>query len=144
MKLCSQCNISKPLSEYHTKDKSGVKKAYCKECAKNYRKNYYQANRDKAIQYAIKSNKEKKKKLATFVFEYLKTHPCVDCGETDPVVLEFDHRDTETKKANVSELVMGKSSLTKLQEEINKCDIRCSNCHKRKTAIQFGWWITRM
>jgi hypothetical protein len=144
MKTCSQCSVAKPLSEYHTKDKSGVKKAYCKDCAKLYRKKYYTENRDKAIQYAIESNKEKKKKLASYVYEYLKTHSCIDCGENDPVVLEFDHRDTVTKKANVSELVMGKSSLTKLQEEINKCDVRCANCHRRKTAMQFGWWITRM
>lgn len=144
MKPCSRCKINKPLSEYHSRDKRGVKKSYCKDCSKVYRRKYYLDNRDTAIQYAMKSNKVKKEKLTKFVYEYLQTHPCIDCGEADPVVLEFDHRVPEDKKENVSQLIIEKCSLTKLQEEISKCDVRCSNCHKRKTAIQFNWWITRM
>ena len=144
MKTCSQCKIDKPLSEYHTKDKSGVKKAYCKDCAKNYRKNYYQANRDKAIKYAMESNKKKKQALQQYILDYLSNNPCIDCGETDPIVLDFDHRNPKEKIANVSGLMLNKVSLKKLKEEIDKCDIRCANCHRRKTAIQFNWWLTRV
>lgn len=144
MKICSQCGIQKPLSDYHTKDKSGIKKAYCKDCAKLYRKKYYEQNRDKAIQYAMQSNKKKKEQLQSYVYEYLKLHSCIDCGEADPTVLEFDHRDTAKKKSGICELVLNKSSLKKLKEEIDKCDIRCANCHRRKTAYQFDWWISRV
>lgn len=72
-----------------------------------------------------------------FVSTYLQTHPCVDCGETDPVVLEFDHVRGE-KVCNVSH-AMNHCRLTDLFVEIEKCDVRCANCHKRKTAKQLNW-----
>ena len=39
----------------------------------------------------------------TFVQEYLSTHPCVDCGETNPIVLEFEHVRGK-KKASISKI----------------------------------------
>ena len=72
------------------------------------------------------------------MWDYLKKHPCVDCGEKDPVVLEFDH--SKDKLIEVSKLVRNVSSIDKMREEIEKCKIRCANCHRRKTAIQFGWY----
>jgi len=63
-------------------------------------------------------------------------HPCVGCGETDPVVLEFDHVRGE-KKWNVA-MCYGRS-MESLVEEIAKCEIRCANCHRRRTAEHRGW-----
>ena len=71
------------------------------------------------------------------MWDYLKKHPCVDCGEKDPIVLEFDH--LKDKLIEVSRLVQY-TSMNKMQNEIEKCEIRCANCHRRKTAIQFGWY----
>jgi hypothetical protein len=62
---------------------------------------------------------------------------CIDCGEADPVVLEFDHRDRSEKRANVSRLLA--NGWATVLCEIEKCDIRCVNCHRRRTAEQFGW-----
>lgn len=60
---------------------------------------------------------------------------CKDCGETDPVVLEFDHLPEFEKKFDVSRAISGSTRSWKLiQQEIDKCDIVCSNCHKRRTA----------
>ena len=72
--------------------------------------------------------------------EYLLSHPCVDCGEKDPVVLEFDHV-RGVKEWNVSLLVRSNSSWKRVLEEIEKCEVVCANCHKRRTAERCpeGW-----
>ena len=67
---------------------------------------------------------------------YLLSHPCVDCGEHDPDVLEFDH--LGEKAQAVSPLKMS-ASPGLILTEIQKCEVRCVNCHMRRTAAQFGW-----
>lgn len=67
-----------------------------------------------------------------YVLRYLRTHPCVDCGETDPVVLDFDHREPETKFKSISDLATTGYSLKRIGHEIAKCDVRCANCHRRR------------
>lgn len=73
------------------------------------------------------------------VVAYLLDHPCVDCGETDWQVLEFDHRDAVTKVKGVADLVHN-HSWASVQAEIAKCDVRCANCHRRKTALDLDWY----
>lgn len=74
--------------------------------------------------------------IKRFIWTYLASHYCIDCGERDPVVLEFDH--VRDKKFVIS--AMGQSKTLKdVQEEIKKCVIRCANCHRRKTALQLRW-----
>jgi hypothetical protein len=52
--------------------------------------------------------------------------------------LEFDHRGNKVK--NVSEMLGSSCTWGTILKEINKCDVRCSNCHKIKTAKDFGWY----
>lgn len=72
-----------------------------------------------------------------FLIDYLLTHPCVHCGLTDIVVLEFDHIDPSKKKAPVTALINKPREV--LQAEIDKCRVLCCNCHRRITAEQRGW-----
>lgn len=67
---------------------------------------------------------------------YLSNNPCVDCGEDDPIVLQFDHVRGD-KIGCVSELICRKWKI--VFEEIKKCDVRCGNCHTRKTVINKEW-----
>ena len=67
-----------------------------------------------------------------WISAFLAEHPCVDCGESDPEVLEFDHVRGK-KTANVSAMVRGGYALARLQAEAALCDIRCANCHRRIT-----------
>ena len=67
------------------------------------------------------------------VLKFLQSHPCVDCGESDPVVLDFDHvRGNKTKE--VTKFVRNGASLRRIFLEIDKCEVRCANCHRRITA----------
>lgn len=76
--------------------------------------------------------------VADHIYKHLLDNPCVDCGEADPIVLEFDHRDGVEKSFNIGESNHKSISLSRVIAEIAKCDVRCSNCHRRRTYIQFG------
>lgn len=87
----------------------------------------------------VKTSQDRQREIKRrWVCEYLIEHPCVDCGEPDILVLEFDHRGDITKHANVSTMINSTYSLARVQEEVAKCDVRCANCHKRKTYERFG------
>lgn len=70
-----------------------------------------------------------------FVDEYLKNHPCVDCGEADPLVLDFDHV-FGVKLKSISAMISAGTKLFTLKEEIMKCQVRCANCHRRITRLR--------
>ncbi len=70
------------------------------------------------------------------VLNHLHTHPCIDCGESDPVVLEFDHRENTKKISAVAEMIGHNCGWEKIKTEIEKCDVRCANCHRRRTASE--------
>ena len=72
-----------------------------------------------------------------FVHNYLLHHPCVDCGEKDVRVLDFDHVRGKKYKS-VSKMLSGSHSIDRLIEEIKKCEVRCANCHRKITAERAG------
>lgn len=69
---------------------------------------------------------------------------CLDCGDSfpdHPEIYDFDHA-RGTKKHNVSHLFTA-SSWKKIAEELKKCDLVCSNCHRVRTAARAEWPITK-
>lgn len=71
-----------------------------------------------------------------FLVDFLRTHPCVDCGQADPVVLDFDH--VGQKTAGVVQLAGRECAISALELEIGQCEVRCANCHRRRTIIEQG------
>jgi len=139
MKKCTACKKEKELKLFNkNKCKKDGYSNICRECSNERSKQYYNENKEhhKKVIYKrnVKIRNENRKKL----FDFYLTHPCVGCGETDPVVLELDHKDGVDKKSDVSRLVNGTWVI--MQKEIEKCDVRCANCHRRRTAIQQGWY----
>ena len=111
----------------------------CKSCNKLYQNKWWKENRQTQRVRVKANNARIVLRNRLWLVEYLSKHPCVDCNETDFIVLEFDHREQSTKTENIAVLV-SYSSLERLQEEVAKCDVRCANCHRRKTAKQFGYY----
>ena len=72
------------------------------------------------------------------MIEYLADKECVDCGENDPVTLQFDHQRDKTIAVSVA--VRDGWSWARILDEIAKCELVCANCHARRTARQFGWY----
>jgi carbamoylphosphate synthase large subunit len=100
-----------------------------KERQAYHRRKHYLANIDEVKRKAAISNKAKNIRNKLYVETYLSTHPCVDCGNTNPIVLDFDHV-RGVKRKDISAMKVQAFSLKTLQEEIDKCDVRCSNCHR--------------
>ena len=77
-------------------------------------------------------SKQQVSRLQNIVATHLESHPCVDCGCDDIDVLEFDHV-RGTKTDNVADMVRKSVSVKRLFDEIDKCEVRCANCHRRVT-----------
>ena len=137
---CCTCGENKPLDQFALKNrKRGTRSTKCRACQRAYSREHYRRNRPTYLERAARRRKSEREHCRQLVFDHLATHACVDCGETDPVVLDFDHRDAGTKRATVSRLA-SQLSRAQLVVEISRCDVRCANCHRRRTAGQFNWW----
>lgn len=144
-KICSKCNIEKELKLFFVRDKdTGKLHSQCKECYRQNRrsKDHYIKYKAEYIARAKARNERVFSENAERILKYLKNNPCIVCGEADPIVLDFDHRDPKEKSGNISKWIKWKS-WDNILKEITKCDVLCSNCHRRKTAKQFGFWKMR-
>lgn len=136
MKMCTRCNQDKDIEFFskRSKSKDGLAN-WCKPCFAEYERDRYQ-NGDNVRKLRNKAAIISKRQ--SYIWKILVESKCKVCGESDPLVLEFDHRDPATKAYNVAEML--NLSESKIQSEIDKCDILCANCHRRRTIQQFGFW----
>ena len=139
MKLCPKCQKTLDLSCFgkDTPRKDGLQ-VYCKECRKPIRKQWYNDKGSQHRKMVNDRNNQARDTLTDFVVEYLFRHPCVDCGENDPIVLEFDHV-KGVKSYNICHMISKLAPIEAVKIEIEKCEVRCANCHRRKTAKQFNF-----
>jgi len=127
---CSYCRKIKPLSRFQPKVHASGNKGYegaCKPCVSIRQANQHRNNH---------------KAVREFVFNYLLQNPCVNCGETNVLALEFDH--LHSKKFNIGTAI-GNNKLSKsIKHEIKKCVVRCSSCHRIKTHQEQNSWRYRL
>lgn len=137
MKKCYTCQTQKNESDFN---KNKVRKdglnSICKDCNKARSKQYYKENLIKHKKEVRKRKIKHLKNIQKQILEYLEKNPCVKCGEDDILVLEFDH--LRDKKLEITSMIRNTLSWNTIREEINKCQVLCANCHKRKTAEQFS------
>jgi hypothetical protein len=127
LKFCPKCETDKEFPAEFSHGKF-VSHSYCNECGKQYGKDHYTKNKARYQQ----QRKKRREESARQVLEYLLSHPCVDCPESDPACLDFDH--VRGKKRDEISRMVGKClSWAVIKAEIAKCDVRCANCHRKKT-----------
>ena len=139
IKVCPRCSTAKPLTEFSFRDTARTKPQFqCKDCTRSYKRRWYADNSIRHRQVSDAAKRRRIAKNAGQIREYLQSHRCVDCGEADPLVLEFDHVRGE-KRGDISRMMRERPWAIVLAE-IEKCDVRCANCHRRRTAKQSGWY----
>jgi hypothetical protein len=137
MNRCSRCRTEKPAEEFawHRRAR-GQRDTYCRRCRAEYKQEHYRANKQRYIAAARQRNKALLEERTHYMVDFLREHPCVDCGESDPVVLEFDH--LRDKKFGIADGIRNRNWQDVL-DEIAKCEVVCANCHRRRTAKRGGF-----
>ena len=115
----------------------GQRHNMCRPCHSAYHREHYLANKQRYVEQARERKRQLRHERTQFLIEFFATHPCADCGETDPVVLEFDHVNAENKRFEIGAALAYRAWETIL-EEIEKCEVVCANCHRRRTARRRG------
>ena len=95
---------------------------------------WYANHKDITILRAKRFTALARKRNQNFVNSIKKASGCIDCGLTDIRCLDFDHLPEFKKAGNLAAFVNGGWSIERLQTEIDKCVVRCANCHRIKTA----------
>ena len=94
---------------------------------KAYSAKWYRRNKKKTIARVKTNLKIKKQWLA----DYKTTLKCSRCPESHPATLDFHHRNPQDKDDAIGQLIVNGVSMKRLTEEIAKCDVLCSNCHRK-------------
>lgn len=136
-KLCGKCKLVKEV-HFFNKRKNG-RNPFCAECSRIHSRMYYASNKEKH-----KKETRKRTRVAIFkkrerIAQILKSG-CVDCGIKNILVLEFDHLIPSEKETEVSKMISLNRSWKRIEAEISKCVIRCSNCHRVRTAKDQKSW----
>lgn len=135
MKECARCKTTMELSSFPTK--KGKHIGICRDC---YSKHYGDPDKiDEKLRETDRRHQAARLERSRGVIHARLKHGCMDCGEMNPVVLEFDHRNPAEKVADISKL-MHNGSISKLEKELSKCDVVCANCHRKRTVNMFGGW----
>lgn len=132
-KVCVSCKTLKTIDHYASRGNEKLHNT-CKQCQAEYGRKHYQANKAIYNDRARKNEEALIKRNQDFIRAYKENKPCTDCGKQYPYyVMDFDHLDPTKKEKNVGRLTARSFSLEKIQKEIDKCELVCSNCHRIRT-----------
>lgn len=129
LRRCGKCALRKPLTAFG-RHPSG-RQWWCKKCFKAYFAKRGQLHYDQT-RVAL----AKRKREARNLTEVRRSSGCVDCGEPDISVLEFDHVGHKTEA--VSEMIWVGASVKRIARELDSCEVVCVNCHRRRTYLRSG------
>lgn len=138
-KRCSKCGEEKPLSAFaKSASRRDGRTTYCRLCMQAYNAAYYQRTKHRHNPARAARRRQVRAELTANLIAYLQQNPCVDCGESDVLVLQFDHRG-EGKLFHIADGIRDGLPWERILAEVAKCDVVCANDHQRRTASFFGW-----
>lgn len=97
-----------------------------KEQKTTYNRQYYQDNSMSMLEHARKRQGQTR----DFVEQLKVGSSCKRCGINDWRVLDFHHRDKQTKEFSIAKATRSGYSRERILQEIAKCDVLCANCHR--------------
>lgn len=119
-RVCKVCGKELPMSAFESK------RYTCRKCRSIYKSEQRHQKKAQYNQYAI----NRQNRMEAWI-NSLKT-PCVFCGESDPVCIDWHHIDPNQKSFQIS-FVKGKAKERTL-EEMKKCVCVCASCHRKLHA----------
>jgi len=146
IKKCYRCKKNITITGFNkNKAKKDNLQTSCKNCQRKLSRNYYELNKKRCIE-VISINKRRRalENYIEIITKYLNV-PCTDCKKIyHPASMVFDHKVGSVKNIyknqGVNYLVRDGYSKKSIIEEIDKCDVRCQNCHFLKTSKDFKHW----
>lgn len=137
MKICTRCREEKDIEDFSWRSrKEGKRHSWCKDCRRKYDAAMWRDGNKKKTK--LETRQAARLKVEEFLISLFQQNPCVDCGEADIRVLEFDH--LRDKEANISTMLANACSIAKIKSEICKCEIVCKNCHAKRTITRGDSW----
>ena len=123
--------------EYYLKNQE-VYKAKRRAYYKEHREEIARRDKEKRLnrtpeekQKSERCRLERGARNKAFIEAYKRQHPCVKCGEADPIVLDFHHTDAGTKEFRIAAVIWS-HTIAAIEAEIVKCEVLCANCHRRE------------
>lgn len=135
MKYCNGCETEKPEDEFYFRNKEkGTRQGRCKVCFADRDQALYRAGKRKGS--SVESQEARRLRNLGYIYSVLSGTSCMDCGNSDIEVLEFDHLGDKTDTISK----MQTASLERLKVEVAKCEVVCANCHKKRTYKRKPCW----
>lgn len=128
MKTCRKCGHTLSLDRFNkNRSRKDGLSTQCKDCNKANLKRHYSNNTD----YYKSKTENRRRELHSWYSELKAELSCQECGEDHPACLHFHHRDPSKKEIALSKIWISGWGMKRIQEEIDKCDVLCANCHAK-------------
>ncbi len=126
--ICSNCKEEKDISQFNkAKNTKTGYQSWCRICKNKKENEWYHSSeehRKKRKIQTLERIRENKRKIINYF-----GGACKDCKqEYHPSVYDLHHRNPEEKDNNFKSMLHW--SWSKIEKEIEKCDLLCSNCHR--------------
>jgi len=137
MQICSHCKIEKKLDEFYPSKVKNIKNSknpWCISCHKENKKKHYSENKEQYHNNNFKNT--------LWLLEIKLTLKCERCGFNHPAALDFHHKDPNDKMFKISSRVtINSKRKEKVIEEMKKCIVLCSNCHRIEHSIRINKYL---